>query len=76
MLSAAAELPHQLDLFLGPEAGAEVALGLVGVTEVIEESVKDVVQVLEGRRVKPHFPLPRGVGQLSAPALCRVRSTP
>jgi hypothetical protein len=35
------------DLFLGPQTGAQVALGVVGVAEVVEERVEDVVQVLE-----------------------------
>ena len=38
-------------------------LWLVSVTEVVEERVKDVVQVFERRRVEPHIPLPRWIGQ-------------
>ncbi|MFF7351604.1 hypothetical protein ACFZA1_02935 [Streptomyces filipinensis] len=57
------ELSHQNDLFVTSKAYAEVPLWLVGVTEVVEECVKDMVQVFERRRVKPHVPLPWWIGQ-------------
>lgn len=57
------QLTHESDLFLCPQTDAEVPFRLVRVAEVIEQRVKDVVQVLEHRRVEPYVPLPRGVGQ-------------
>ncbi|MFD3734966.1 hypothetical protein [Streptomyces sp. NPDC058632] len=41
------ELPRESDLFLGPRTGAEAALGVVGIAEVVEERMEDAVQVLE-----------------------------
>src|SRR4051794_894068 len=58
-----AQLPHESDFFLTSQTDAEVSLGLVGAAEVIEERVKDVVHVLEHRRVKPAVLLPWRVGQ-------------
>jgi hypothetical protein len=57
------ELSHQDDLFVASEADAELPLWLVGVAEVVEECVEDMVQVFERRRVEPHVPLPRWIGQ-------------
>lgn len=42
-----AQLTHKCDFFVGPQTDTEVLLWLVGVAEVIEEHVKDMVQVLE-----------------------------
>ncbi|GGT21889.1 hypothetical protein GCM10010271_26540 [Streptomyces kurssanovii] len=39
-----------------------MSVGIVGVAEVIEERVEDLVQVLECRRVEPDIPLPRWIG--------------
>jgi hypothetical protein len=57
------ELSHQDDLFVTSKADAEVPLWLVGVAEVVEECVEDMVQVFERRWVKPHVPLPWWIGQ-------------
>ncbi|MER5430568.1 hypothetical protein [Streptomyces sp. NPDC002588] len=57
------ELSHQADLFGSAKTDAEVPLWLVGVAEVVEECVEDMVQVFERRQAKPHVPLPRWIGQ-------------
>ncbi|GLP71489.1 hypothetical protein TUSST3_81090 [Streptomyces sp. TUS-ST3] len=57
------ELSHQDDFFVTSEADAEVPFRLVGVAEVVEKCVEDMVQVFERRRVEPHVPLPWRVGQ-------------
>ncbi|GGW65569.1 hypothetical protein GCM10010503_48400 [Streptomyces lucensis JCM 4490] len=57
------ELSHEDDLFVTSKADAEVPLRLVGVAEVVEECVEDMVQVFERRRVEPDVPLPGWIGQ-------------
>ncbi|MFB7510687.1 hypothetical protein ACFC0P_46240, partial [Streptomyces broussonetiae] len=57
------ELSHQDDLFVTSEADAEVPLWVVGVAEVVEECMEDMVQVFERRRVESHVPLPWWIGQ-------------
>ncbi|QCX79124.1 hypothetical protein C9F11_27610 [Streptomyces sp. YIM 121038] len=57
------ELSHEDDLFVTSKADAEVPLWLVGVAEVVEECVKDMVQAFELRRIEPDVLLPWWVGQ-------------
>jgi hypothetical protein len=55
--------PASLDFLLAAQALPQPGQRIVRITEVVEEDVHGVVEVLEPVRIEPHFPLPCRAGQ-------------